>query len=147
MKATTQIDTSHSRPGHSFAAALLFLSVLSAGALLVGADFTEVRLPGGLPLGNLLAAAVFCGLAGAAALLAPRGSVTRAAALAALLASVAWLPLSIAFAGNVSLNYSGPRGTVWLWLTAGLLLLDLGVLLFAAGASYFARRRQRVRPR
>lgn len=48
------------------AACLLLGAVLSAGSLLVGADHIDRILPGGLPLGNLLAAAVLCGLAAGA---------------------------------------------------------------------------------
>jgi len=123
------------------AAAWLLGAVLSAGSLFVGADFIGVMLPGGVPLGNVLAAAVFCGLAGAAVALAPRGSRSRTVALGALAGSVGWLPLSIALAGNATLNFSGQRGTLWLWLSAGLLIVVMATLLLAAGASYLARRR------
>lgn len=123
------------------AAILLLCTVLSAGSLIVGADYIGLMLPGGLPFGNLLAAAVFCGLAGAAVVLAPRGSRSRPPALVALAGAVGWLPLSIALAGNAALNFSGERGTIWLWLSAGLFIGVMATLLLAAGASYLARRR------
>ena len=115
-------------------------AVLSAGALFVGADVIHRILPGGLPVGNLLAAAVYCGLAGTAVVLAPRRSVSRPAALGALAGAIAWLPLSIALAGNPSLNFSGERGALWLWLSAGLLIVVMAALVLAAFASYLARR-------
>ena len=53
-----------------YATALLLLAAFSVYAILSGADYLSVMLPGGLPLGNVLAAAVFLGLSGAAYLLA-----------------------------------------------------------------------------
>lgn len=122
-------------------AALLLVAVFSAGSLVAGADYVAVMLPVGLPFGNVLAAGIFCGLAGAASLMAPRGSMARRLALAALAAAVAWLPLSIALAGNASLNFSGDLGTVWLWFSAGLFVFVLGALLVAAIAAFLARRK------
>ena len=48
--------------------ALLLITVagFSVGSLLIGARYSEWVLPGGLPLGNVLAAAGLCSLAGAA---------------------------------------------------------------------------------
>ena len=123
-------------------AALLLAAVFSAGSLLAGADYVSVMLPFGLPFGNVLAAGFFCCLAGAASLMAPRGSMARRLALAALAAAVAWLPVSIALAGNASLNFSGKPGSVWLWFSAGLFVFVLGALLFAAIAALLARRKQ-----
>lgn len=123
-------------------AALLLLAGFSAGSLLAGADYISAMLPGGLPFGNVLAAGIFCGLAGAAALMAPRSGIARRLALAALAASLAWLPISIALAGNASLNFSGDSGTLWLWLSAGLLVFVLAALLSAASAAFLARRKQ-----
>ena len=60
------------KPSSSYvlAASALLASLLCTASLLLGADFLGVLLPGGLPLGNLIAAAVFCGIASAAMLLA-----------------------------------------------------------------------------
>ena len=93
-------------------------------------------------MGNVLGAGVFCGLAGAAVLVAPLNGMVRRLALLALAASVAWLPLSIALAGNVSLNFSGGRGVLWLWCSAALFVCVLGALIAAASAAFLARRTQ-----
>lgn len=142
MGLRSDTDASHRDPPLSAIALLLMLSFLAAASLFGGADFIAIVLPGGLPLGNVLAALFFCGLSGAALLIAPRGAWARRIAAAATAASVAWLPLSIALAGNAQLNFSGQRGLVWAWFTAGLLVVALCALLLAAAASYWARRKQ-----
>lgn len=96
-------------------------------------------LPGGLPIGNVVAAAMPCGIAGAAALLAPRGTRSRTVAVIALAASFAWLPLSIALSGNLSLNFSGQRGVVWAWFSVAVFVLALSAALMACVANFRAR--------
>lgn len=128
-------------PSPAAVAAALLVAIFSAGSLLAGADFVSAVLPGGLPFGNFLAAGLFCGLAGAAVLMAPRNGLARRVASLALAASVAWLPLSIALAGNVSLNFSGDLGPVWLWCSAGLFVCVLGALIVSARAAFLARRK------
>ena len=129
-------------PSPAAVAAALLVAVFSAGSLFAGADYISFLLPGGLPFGNVLAAGVLCGVSGAAMLIAPRNGMARRAALFALAASVAWLPLSIALAGNASLNFSGGLGTVWLWCSVGLFACVLGALTAAASAALLARRTQ-----
>jgi hypothetical protein len=65
----------------------------------------------------------------------------RPIATTVLLASLAWLPISIVLAGNAALNFSGGvRGTLWAWLSAGLCVAVVATLLLAVGAAVLARR-------
>ena len=121
---------------------LLTLAAFSIGSLVSGAAYVEWRLPGGLPLGNILAAAALLGLAGAACLLAPSGSRRRSASRLALMAALLWLPLSIALAGNLALNFSGTRGDVWMLSSLALFAAVLACLICAvAGRLWDAGKR------
>lgn len=111
---------------------LLAIAVSAGYPLLTGARWIETALPGGLPLGNALAAIGLCAIAAAAMVLSPRGSILRAIARGILFAAVAWLPLSIALAGNLALNFSGGRGLAWIAMTLATTLCALLVLLAAA---------------
>ena len=85
---------------------------LAAGPTLLG-----MPLPGGLPVGNALAAEGLCALAGAALTMSCESRPLRSVSLAALVSAVAWLPSSILLAGNLRLNFNGIRGLVWLALS------------------------------
>jgi len=111
-------------------AALLALAVFSLGSLIGGATYLETTLPGGLPLGNALAATGLCAIAGCGAVLA-RPGVVRGIAIIALLAAVAWLPVSIAMAGNLALVFSAGRGDAWIAWSGGVALLSLASLALA----------------
>ncbi|MBT8136359.1 MAG: hypothetical protein KJO54_05005 [Gammaproteobacteria bacterium] len=96
--------------------AALFLglvTVVSVAALISGAAFLNSLLPGGLPAGNIVAACILCAPAGAAVLLSPPRTPVSYFSIAALVAAVAWLPVSIALAGNLLLNFAGPNGDIW----------------------------------
>jgi hypothetical protein len=112
------------------AALLVALGLAALASLLSGTDFLARELPGGLPLGNGLAALCLCTLAGAAVLLASSAGA-RGAAWAGLCAALAWLPVSIGLAGNAALNFGrdDPNGPRWLWASFALLLYVLAVLL------------------
>jgi hypothetical protein len=115
----------------------LFLFVVAGcciGTLAVGAASTEWLLPGGLPLGNLLAATGLCALAGAALASCPPGSIRRRVAWLALCGSALWLPASVALAGNLALDFSGARGTLWWMATAALALAALLCLAWSVAA-------------
>lgn len=105
---------------------LLGIGLLALGSLVVGAPYLETTLPGGLPLGNLLAAVGLCAIAASGAAIARRG-VMRRIAFVALIATMAWLPVSIAMAGNLTLVFSGARGDTWIALSAGVAILTFGV--------------------
>lgn len=118
-----------------YIATLLLVAASSLFAILSGADFLSAMLPGGLPLGNVLAAVVFLGMSGAGYLLAKERKVLGRIAAIVLAGAVLWLPVSIALARNASLNFAGWNGTLWFLFTVGLFFAALGVLLFAAGAA------------
>ncbi len=114
---------------------LFALAAISIGVLVSGASYSEWVLPGGLPLGNALAAISLCFLAGSAYNLTPVGSVRRRISQAVLVVAVLWLPISIALAGNLELNFSGSRGTVWLVISSAIAIAVVGSLALAiAGA-------------
>jgi len=110
---------------------LLTVAAFSVGSLVSGARYSEWVLPGGLPLGNVLAAAGLCSLAGTAFHLSPLDSIRRRVSAVTLLAAAVWLPLSIALAGNLTLNFSGYRGTAWLAITSATAIAALGSLGWA----------------
>ena len=117
-------------------AALLAVTALSVFSLASGASFLEAPLPGGLPVGNALTALGLCAAAGAAVAISGRGTVARILAAVALVAAVAWLPVSIALAGNLTLDFRGGRGDAWIALsgaTVALVVLVLVWTLIAAG--------------
>jgi hypothetical protein len=82
--------------------------------LISGSSYCERELAFGLPLGNALASIGLCTLAGSAFCLSPMRTFRRRISGAILLGAVLWLPISIALAGNLALNFSGFRGTIWL---------------------------------
>lgn len=107
------------------------VAIFSAWSLGSGADYLEWRLPGGLPLGNVLAAAGLAGLAALAVEISRQRSVLRTASWVSLGLAFSWLPISIALAGNLELAFSGGKGTLWIGLTLGIAAVVLGC---AAGA-------------
>ena len=110
---------------------LIAIAVAAASSLVSGAAYLERLLPGGLPVGNAIAALALICMAGVPVLLSARGSALRRVALVILAASIAWLPVSIGLAGNLGLNFAGWRGSVW-WAVS--LLVLLGVLCTLAWA-------------
>lgn len=119
----------------SVAGALVAMAVFAFAALAAGAPWLGAALPGGLPSGNALAALGLSAPAGAALILAARGSVLRRAATAVLVGAVAWLPVSVALAGNLALNFEGARGPLWLAGTLVVLAAAIGTLLWALAAT------------
>lgn len=118
------------KPG--IAAALLLGTAGAAFLLLVGgAPVLERPLPGGLPFGNATAALGLCALAGAPLALSARGTALRGVALGVFLAAVAWLPVSVALAGNLALNFGGGRGAAWMVFSLAVLGAALVALLWA----------------
>ncbi|MFZ2235623.1 MAG: hypothetical protein WBP11_05135 [Dokdonella sp.] len=107
---------------------LLCISMLALASLLFGAEHLQYALAGGLPLGNLVAAIGLVAAAWAALGLLPRRGPGRLIGVSALLVALAWLPVSIALAGNLALVFSGWRGDAWMALTAATLALVLCVL-------------------
>jgi hypothetical protein len=118
---------------------LFALAAISIGVLVSGASYSEWVLPGGLPLGNALAAIGLCCLAGSAYNLSPVGSVRRRISQAVLVVTVIWLPISIALAGNLELNFSGARGTAWLVISSVAAIAVLGSLALAIAGALFGK--------
>lgn len=110
---------------------LLCVSVLAVPALLFGGEYLQYALPGGLPLGNLIAAIGLVAAACAALLLLPRRGLAHVIGVSTLLVALAWLPVSIALAGNLALVFSGWRGDAWMALTGATISLVLCVLTAA----------------
>jgi len=121
---------------------LLALAVISLASLVSGASYLEFALPGGLPAGNALAAIVLVSAAAVPVLLSSPGSALRTAALATLAAAAAWLPLSIALAGNLALNFTSGRGSIWLGFTLAVIVALLCMLAWALVSRFAAMRRR-----
>ena len=119
-------------------AALLAVFVFAVLSLAFGAPYLEALLPGGLPFGNALTALALCSAAGAAVGLSARGTALRIASLAALVAAAVWLPVSVALAGNLALNFGSGRGPVWLAFSVAVAAGVLGVLVWALVATLLA---------
>lgn len=111
---------------------LLTGSVVSVGLVMSGVPALEFLLPGGLPLGNLVAAVALACLGAAAWVLAPARGLFRHLAKLTLVASASWLPVSILLAGNLRLNFANGRGDTWLTFTAAVLCASLLMLMLAA---------------
>jgi hypothetical protein len=122
---------------------LLAIAVAAAASLVVGATYLERVLPGGLPAGNAAAALALVCVAAVPVLLSVHGSALRRAALVNLAAAVAWLPVSIGLAGNLSLNFAGWRGSVWLGISLVVLVAALCTLAWALVGRLLAIRRRR----
>lgn len=120
---------------------LLVVAAFAAFSLISGASYLEVPLPGGLPFGNALAALGLCSAAGVAIGLSPRGSLLRALSQCALLFAVVWLPLSIALAGNLALNFAEGCGDIWMLFSLVTALLVLSSLAWALVRALLARTR------
>jgi len=122
---------------------MALLALIAVVTLLLGPDQLERRLPGGLPVGNAVSAAALILAAASATLLSARGTWTRWVSSAALALAVLWLPISIALAGNLDLNFGDASGPAWFALTALALLASFGALLLAF-VSFLRTRRARA---
>ena len=115
-----------------FGAAVVVFLLAAAGLLSGPAWLGNTTSLFGLPAGNLVAWAAKVALALAAWEVVRRGSA-RKVAMAVVIASIAWLPVSTLLAGNVSLNFQG-GGRLLAWLIYSGALLVLPVLLMSAAA-------------
>ena len=126
--------------GGRAAFAMIALAFLAIVLLVAGWGGLEARLPGGLPIGNVLSALSMILAAGAAVVLSDGGTWVRRYAVAALLLATAWLPLSVALAGNADLNFNEGTATAWFVLTAITLVLSFSALPIAIGSLFLRRR-------
>jgi hypothetical protein len=124
--------------------ALAAIVVGVVAALATGAELLLWELPGGMALGNPLAAFGNVALAGIGYLLAG-GRVTRRLGLTAIVLAVSWYPVSIAMAGNANLNFSGGLFGYWLyWTGAVIAVASLSALASLSGK--LLQRLRRTRP-
>lgn len=123
-------------------ALLLIAATFTVVSLVSGASYLETVLPGGLPLGNALTAMGLCAAAGSAVGLSARRTALRLVSMASLIGAAAWLPVSIALAGNLTLNFHGGRGGAWLTLSVAIVAAVLFALIWALADSLLARFRR-----
>jgi hypothetical protein len=123
-------------------ALLLVIPAFALLSLVSGASYLETMLPGGLPIGNALTAIGLCAAAGSAVGLSARRTALRLVSVASLIGAAAWLPASIALAGNLTLNFDGDRGVAWLALSLAIVAAVLGTLAWALVASFLAMHRR-----
>src|SRR5262245_39853654 len=123
-RATARKADAAMKRGGRAAFTMIALAFLALLLLVAGWGGLEARLPGGLPIGNRLSARSRMLAAGAAVVLSDRGTWVRRYAVAALILATAWLPLSIALAGNADLNFNARTASAWFTLTAITLALS-----------------------
>ncbi len=122
---------------------LLLIAAFALLSLVSGASYLEAVLPGGLPFGNALVAIGLCAAAGSAVMLSARSTALRLLSIASLSGAAIWLPISIALAGNLQLNFSGEKGVAWLVLSLAVVAAVLGTLVWAVVARLLAKYRRR----
>jgi hypothetical protein len=118
---------------------LFAIAAIFIGVLISGARYSEWVLPGGLPLGNALAAICLCSLPGSAFYLSPVGSVRRRISQVVFSVTLFWLPISLVLAGNLQLNFSGYRGTAWLVISLVTALASVGSFALTILGAIFIR--------
>jgi hypothetical protein len=123
-------------------ALLLVVAAFAVLSLVSGASYLETSLPFGLPVGNALTAIGLCAAAASAVGLSARRTALRLVSVASLIGAAAWLPVSIALAGNLTLNFYGDRGGVWLVFSAVIAAAVLYALGWALFATLLARYRR-----
>ncbi|MEM1271919.1 MAG: hypothetical protein AAGI08_17870 [Bacteroidota bacterium] len=112
--------------------AVVFASILP---LALGAESVLlIGLPGGLPLGTLLAALAFAAGAGVPLAASRPDTFLQTVSRLVLAAAVLWLPVGIYLSGNPALNFvDDASDSALFWrLTAGLGVLILVTMLWAA---------------
>ena len=113
--------------------ALLALLVFAVVALFLGPAWLLWSLPGGLPLGTLLAAAGLVAGAAVPVLVMPGGRGFRILALLVLAAAVLWFPLGLLLAGNPGLNFDGGAASQVFWTFTKVTVSAMLVMLLATG--------------
>ena len=120
-------------------ALLLTVTVIALLSLAFGAAYLEAVLPGGLPVGNALTAIGLCTAAGAAIGLSRPRTRVRRVSVASLIGAAVWLPVSVALAGNLNLNFHGRHGDAWLALSIAIAAMVLSALIWALIARSLAK--------
>lgn len=126
----------------TFVTLLLVVAAVALLSLAFGASYLETMLPGDLPLGNALTAIGLCAAAGSAIGLSARRTALRLVSVASLVGAVAWLPVSVALAGNLTLNFHGGHGVAWLVLSIAIAATVFCTLTWALAATLLAKYRR-----
>ena len=122
--------------------ACIVVAVVSAWLLLSGSELLDVELPFDFPAGNIAAAVVLVAIAAIPVLSSAPGSRLHSLAKATLVASIAWLPVSMAIAGGMELRYSGWHAWLWMAYTCAVLLAVPILLGWSIVASLLQRRKR-----
>lgn len=125
---------------------LLAVVLFTFASLIAGATYLDRLLPGGLPFGNGLTAIGLISAAVVALILSKKESLLRWAATASVVFSILWLPVSIGLAGNLSLNFQGGRGSVWLPYSLITFVFVLISMFWAIAQSVRNRHRKKWEP-
>ena len=118
---------------------LLTIVLFTFVSLVKGAAYLVWLLPGGLPFGNVLTATGLTSAAVVALVLSKPDSVLRWIAIASIVLSVLWLPMSVRLAGNLSLNFDGTNGSAWRYYTLVTFVFVLTSMLLAIAQSLMDR--------
>lgn len=110
---------------------LIAFTLFAFGSVFAGAAYLEWSLPGGLPFGNALTAAGFSSAGGAAFIASNSGSFLRRFSEITLILAITWLPISIWLAGNLSLNFNGVNGSLWVGLSLLTFVFSLISMIWA----------------
>ena len=99
-------------------------------------ELLNLRLPGGLPFGNLLVIVVLLA-AGLTGLFYSRpGTLLRLLSIVTAMVAIGWLPVTLATSGNPAANFRGDDAAYALWfrytVVAGLLALATLLATLAA---------------
>ena len=122
---------------------LLLLAIGCLIPLILGVEgILLVSLPGGLPLGTLLAAVAMISASLIPVVKSNSGSFLRRAAWVLFSTSVLWLPLGIYLSGSAALNFvQDAADAQFFWrFTSGLVITILIVLVWTGIQNIIARR-------
>ena len=119
---------------------LVAIALFAFGSLIAGAVYLEWLLPGGLPIGNALTAIGLSASALAAFGASQPNTSPRWCSIVSLVLSVAWLPISVGLAGNLSLNFGDKYGPIWVKLSLVTLVFALISLTYATLRMLLAKR-------
>jgi len=122
---------------------LLLLAIGCLVPLILGVEgILLVSLPGGLPLGTLLAAVAMISASLIPVVKSNSGSFLRRAAWVLFSTSVLWLPLGIYLSGSAALNFvQDAADAQFFWrFTSGLVITILIVLVWTGIQNIIARR-------
>lgn len=124
----------------------LFISAAIFTGLASGMAFIEMTLPGGLPVGNALVAIGLSSFAFSAVLLSTNGAIQYKFSRVTFIITLFWLPISIALAQNLLLNFGSKNGEIWLIFTLTILALTFASWLWAFVVWLIRRRFNIKRP-